>query len=51
MKNSLYQLNKLRIKKDDFRLNINKFEIHRGAIYLISGKINSGKTRKGRINR
>ena len=44
MKNSLYSLKKIQFKKDDFKLNINKFEIHRGAIYLISGKISSGKT-------
>ena len=44
MNNSLYQLNKVQFKKEDFRLNINKFEIHRGAIYLISGRITSGKT-------
>ena len=44
MKNSLYKINKLQIEKDSFRLNINKFEIHRGAIYLVSGKINSGKS-------
>tara|TARA_B100001029_G_scaffold177090_1_gene181115 strand:- start:420 stop:1070 length:651 start_codon:yes stop_codon:yes gene_type:complete len=44
MKNSLYKINKLQIDKDDFRLNINKFEVHRGAIYLISGRINSGKS-------
>ena len=44
MKNSLYKINKLQIKKGDFRLNINKFEVHRGAIYLISGRINSGKS-------
>ena len=44
MKNSLYKINKLQINKDDFNLNINKFEVHRGAIYLISGRINSGKS-------
>ena len=44
MNNSLYQLNKVQFKKEDFRLNINKFEIHRGAIYLISGRITSLET-------
>ena len=44
MKNSLYKINKLQIEKDSFRLNINKFEVHRGAIYLVSGRINSGKS-------
>ena len=44
MNNSLYQLNKVRFTNKDFKLSINKFEIHRGAIYLISGKIGSGKT-------
>ena len=44
MKKSLYRIGKLQIVKDNFRLSINKFDIHRGAIYLISGRINSGKT-------
>ena len=44
MKNSLYKINKLQINKDEFNLNINKFEVHRGAIYLISGRSNSGKS-------
>ena len=44
MNNSLYQLNKVQFRKGDFRLSINKFEIHKGAIYLISGRMTSGKT-------
>ena len=44
MRNSLYKINKLQIERDDFKSSINKFEIHRGAIYLVSGKISSGKT-------
>ena len=44
MNKSLYSLKKVQFKKDDFKLNINKFEIHRGAIYMISGKISSGKS-------
>ena len=44
MNNSLYSLKKVQFKKGDFKLSINKFDIHRGAIYLISGKISSGKT-------
>mgnify|MGYP001389902660 CR=1 FL=1 len=33
--------------KNGFKLNVNKFEIHRGAIYLFSGKIEShGKEKK-----
>ena len=44
MDHSLYSLKKVKLQKDSFKLNINKFEVHRGAIYLISGKINSGKS-------
>ena len=44
MKNSLYNLKKVQFKNNDFKLNINKFEIHRGAVYMISGKIASGKS-------
>ena len=43
MNKSLYSLKKVQFKKDDFKLNVNKFEIHRGAIYMISGKLSSGK--------
>ena len=44
MNNSLYSLKKVQFKKDDFKLNVNKFDIHRGAIYMVSGRISSGKT-------
>ena len=45
MNNSLYEIKKLQWSvKGRFKLNINKFEIHRGAIYLISGRIESGKS-------
>ena len=44
MDHSLYSIKKVRLQKEGFKLNINKFEVHRGAIYLISGKINSGKS-------
>ena len=44
MNNSLYSLKKVQFKSDQFKLNINKFEIHRGAIYMISGGISSGKS-------
>ena len=45
MNNSLYEIKKLQSKtKSGFKLNINKFEIHRGAIYLFSGRIESGKS-------
>ena len=44
MNNSLYSLKKVQFKNDQFKLNINKFEIHRGAIYMISGGISSGKS-------
>ena len=45
MNNSLYEIKKLQWSiKDRFKLNINKFEIHRGAIYLVSGRIESGKS-------
>ncbi len=44
MNKSLYSLKKVQFKKDDFKLNVNKFEIHRGAIYMISGKLSSGKS-------
>ena len=41
MNNSLYSLKKVQFRSDQFKLNINKFEIHRGAIYMISGGISS----------
>ena len=44
MDHSLYLMKKVKLQKESFKLNINKFEIHRGAIYLISGRINSGKS-------
>ena len=44
MDHSLYSIKKVKLQKESFKLNINKFEVHRGAIYLISGKINSGKS-------
>jgi len=44
MDHSLYLMKKVRMQKGSFKLNINKFEVHRGAIYMISGKINSGKS-------
>ena len=45
MNNSLYEIKKLQSEvKSGFKLNINKFEIHRGAIYLFSGRIEAGKS-------
>ena len=44
MNNSLYEIKKLQSIKSNFKLNINKFEIHRGAVYLFSGRIESGKS-------
>ena len=44
MNKSLYSLKKVQFKNDAFKLNVNKFEIHRGAIYMISGKLSSGKS-------
>ena len=44
MKNSLFSMKKVFFKSKNFKLIINKFDIHRGAIYLIGGKISSGKT-------
>ena len=45
MNNSLYEIKKLQSQvRGGFKLNINKFEIHRGAIYLFSGRIESGKS-------
>ena len=44
MRNSLYSMKKVIFKNKSFKLNINKFDIHRGAIYLVGGKISSGKS-------
>ncbi len=44
MDHSLYLMKKVKLQKGNFKLNINKFEVHRGAIYMISGKIASGKS-------
>jgi len=44
MDNSLYQIKNLHLKKSKFNLSIKKFDIHRGAVYMFSGKINSGKS-------
>ena len=44
MDHSLYSMKKVKSQKGDFKLNINKFEVHRGAIYMIAGKISSGKS-------
>ncbi len=44
MKNSLFSMKKVIFKSKSFKLNINKFDIHRGAIYLVGGKIASGKS-------
>ena len=44
MDHSLYSIKKVKLQKGSFKLNINKFEVHRGAIYMISGKVNSGKS-------
>ena len=44
MNNSLYEIKKLQSTKSNFKLNINKFEIHRGAVYLFSGRLESGKS-------
>ncbi|MAV64081.1 MAG: hypothetical protein CMG00_02695 [Candidatus Marinimicrobia bacterium] len=44
MDNSLYRIKNLSFKNDKFNLNIKKFDIHRGAIYMFSGNIGSGKS-------
>ncbi|MBJ48842.1 MAG: hypothetical protein CMG59_06755 [Candidatus Marinimicrobia bacterium] len=44
MRNSLYSMKRVIFKNKSFKLNINKFDIHRGAIYLVGGKISSGKS-------
>ena len=45
MKNPIYRINNLSyIKDNNTILNIKNFEIHRGACYLISGNMASGKS-------
>ena len=45
MKNPIFSLKNLKyIKKSNTILNIRNFEIHRGACYMIDGKMGSGKT-------
>ena len=45
MQQPIYSINNLIILSNEHKiLNINKFELHRGAMYLFSGYIGSGKT-------
>ena len=45
MQQPIYSINNLIISNNEYKiLNINKFELHRGAMYLFSGYIGSGKT-------
>ena len=45
MKNPIYDIKNLSYqKKTNTLLNIKNFEIHRGACYMISGNMCSGKT-------
>ena len=45
MQQPIYSINNLIISNNEHKiLNINKFELHRGAMYLFSGYIGSGKT-------
>ena len=45
MQQPIYSINNLIISNNEHKiLNINKFDLHRGAMYLFSGYIGSGKT-------
>ncbi len=45
MQQPIYSIKNLLISNDDHKiLNINKFDLHRGAMYLFNGYIGSGKT-------
>ena len=45
MKNPIFNIKNLKyVKKSNTILNIRNFEIHRGACYMIDGKMASGKT-------
>ena len=45
MQQPIYSIKNLSISNNDYKiLNINKFDLHRGAMYLFNGYIGSGKT-------
>ena len=45
MQKPIYSIKNLSISNNDYKiLNINKFDLHRGAMYLFNGYIGSGKT-------
>ena len=45
MQQPIYSIKNLSISNDKYKiLNINKFDLHRGAMYLFNGYIGSGKT-------
>ena len=45
MKNPIYSISKVSIKKDDRNvLDIKQLDIHRGSCYVIYGDVGSGKT-------
>ena len=45
MPTPIYSIKDLNISKGKyFKLHIKQFDIHRGAVYMFSGKINSGKS-------
>ena len=45
MQQPIYSIKNLSISNNDHKiLNINKFDLHRGAMYLFNGYIGSGKT-------
>ena len=45
MQKPIYSIKNLSISNNEYKvLNINKFDLHRGAMYLFNGYIGSGKT-------